>query len=71
MRDKNYKLQITNDKQIPGSKIQITKKESPFGQVSNACGEQFSERTVQDRAIVGRGCQPPLATGGKRGVNRV
>ena len=31
MTEKNYKLQITNYKQIPNYKIQITKKEAPFG----------------------------------------
>jgi hypothetical protein len=50
----NYKLQITNYKQIPNYKRQITKitkKKVPCGQILNACGEQFSEPQEARRAL--------------------
>jgi len=37
-REENYKIQNTNYKQITIPKLQIPKKEVPFGQVLNACG---------------------------------
>ena len=37
---KNYKLQFTNYKQFLNYKIQITKKDRPFGKTIDAYGEQ-------------------------------
>jgi hypothetical protein len=39
----NYKLQITNYKQIPNPKLQITNKEVSCGQILNASGEEHTK----------------------------
>ena len=47
MKDKNYKLQITNYKQNTNYKIQITKKEAPFGHVLNANGDFLATEVTE------------------------
>jgi hypothetical protein len=39
-KNENYKLQITNYKQITIPKLQITKKEAPFGQLEKIANGQ-------------------------------
>ena len=48
MKDKNYKLQNTNYKQIPNYKIQITKKAANFGSVLNACDKFFATDSTKN-----------------------